>query len=169
MSDEKVVGFGRVFLKLHFPSLRSSKSFSLRAGADLLFRKRKGVNQKQVWEVQKKNGILRSDLFRNIFDFIIVALSVVETMVDWWAQSISSSPDGSNSFRVMRALRLARTLRGVRIIRLFRYFSVARILRGGRFLHREVWEVVCGWFNVVGIFRDSFWVVVRFATSGQEV
>ncbi|CAK9076732.1 unnamed protein product [Durusdinium trenchii] len=60
----------------------------------------------------------------NVFDFTIVTLSVVETMVDWWAQSISSSADGSNSFRVMRALRLVRTLRGFRIIRLFRYFSV---------------------------------------------
>lgn len=62
----------------------------------------------------------------NVFDFTIVTLSVVETMVDWWAQSISSSADGSNSFRVMRALRLVRTLRGFRIIRLFRYFSALR-------------------------------------------
>eukprot|EP00438_Fugacium_kawagutii_P027544 Skav222828 [mRNA] locus=scaffold4760:92118:98464:+ [translate_table: standard] len=61
----------------------------------------------------------------NAFDFVIVSLSVIETIVDWWAQTMSSSADGSNSFRIMRALRLARTLRGIRIIRLFRYFSVA--------------------------------------------
>ena len=59
----------------------------------------------------------------NIFDFVIVSISVAETVVDYAAQSLSATADGSGSFRVMRALRLARTLRGVRIIRLFRYFS----------------------------------------------
>lgn len=62
----------------------------------------------------------------NTFDFVIVSLSVMETVIDFWAQTMSSSADGSNSFRIMRALRLARTLRGVRIIRVFRYFSALR-------------------------------------------
>eukprot|EP00434_Breviolum_minutum_P037604 symbB.v1.2.033349.t1/scaffold4132.1/size44191/2 len=62
----------------------------------------------------------------NIFDFVIVSISVAETVVDYAAQSLSATADGSGSFRVMRALRLARTLRGVRIIRLFRYFSALR-------------------------------------------
>eukprot|EP00438_Fugacium_kawagutii_P027541 Skav222825 [mRNA] locus=scaffold4760:49758:56909:+ [translate_table: standard] len=61
----------------------------------------------------------------NIFDFCIVSISVVESMVDLVAQSISAA-GGSGSFRAMRALRLARTLRGVRIIRVFRYFSALR-------------------------------------------
>eukprot|EP00913_Durusdinium_trenchii_P002478 g2290.t1 len=61
----------------------------------------------------------------NIFDFVIVSISVAETLVDYMAATISAA-DGSNSFRVMRALRLARTLRGVRIIRVFRYFSALR-------------------------------------------
>lgn len=47
----------------------------------------------------------------NGFDFVIVSLSVAETVIDWLAQTMSSSADGSNSFRIMRALRLARTLR----------------------------------------------------------
>jgi len=62
----------------------------------------------------------------NIFDFVIVSISVAETVVDYAAQSLSATADASGSFRVMRALRLARTLRGVRIIRLFRYFSALR-------------------------------------------
>lgn len=62
----------------------------------------------------------------NGFDFVIVSLSVAETVIDWLAQTMSSSADGSNSFRIMRALRLARTLRGVRLIRVFRYFSALR-------------------------------------------
>ena len=37
---------------------------------------------------------------------------------------MDTSADGGNSFRVVKTLRLARTLRGVRVIRLFRYFSV---------------------------------------------
>ena len=65
------------------------------------------------------------DALWNIFDFTIVSISVAETVVDYVGQSLSSTADGSGSFRVMRALRLARTLRGVRIIRLFRYFSEA--------------------------------------------
>jgi len=62
------------------------------------------------------------DALWNAFDFVIVAIAVAEAVVDLAVQSIFAA-DGSNSFRVMRALRLARTLRGVRIIRLFRYFS----------------------------------------------
>ncbi|CAK9076731.1 unnamed protein product [Durusdinium trenchii] len=62
----------------------------------------------------------------NIFDFFIVSFSVVETALDWWVQTMATSADGSNSFRVVKTLRLARTLRGVRIIRLFRYFSALR-------------------------------------------
>ena len=62
------------------------------------------------------------DALWNAVDFVIVAIAVAEAVVDLAVQSIFAA-DGSNSFRVMRALRLARTLRGVRIIRLFRYFS----------------------------------------------
>lgn len=77
--------------------------------------------------VQGKKDLIRKigakEALWNIFDFVIVSISVAETVVDYAAQSLSATADGSGSFRVMRALRLARTLRGVRIIRLFRYFS----------------------------------------------
>eukprot|EP00913_Durusdinium_trenchii_P020815 g19554.t1 len=50
------------------------------------------------------------------------------TALDWWVQTMDTSADGGNSFRVVKTLRLARTLRGVRVIRLFRYFSALRAL-----------------------------------------
>lgn len=65
------------------------------------------------------------DWIWNAFDFGIVSISVAETIIDYWAQMMTST-GSSNSFRVMRSLRLVRTLRGLRIIRLFRYFSALR-------------------------------------------
>lgn len=60
----------------------------------------------------------------NIFDFVIVVISLAETAVDLWAKAAAT--DGSSSIRLVRALRLARTLRSVRVIRLFRFFSPLR-------------------------------------------
>lgn len=65
------------------------------------------------------------DWIWNAFDFGIVSISVTETIIDYWAQTMTTN-GSSSSFRVMRSLRLVRTLRGLRIIRLFRYFSALR-------------------------------------------
>ena len=75
----------------------------------------------------------------NIFDVAVVSLSVVEMIIDWWATALST--EGSNGFRVMRGLRLARTLRGVRIIRVFRYFSATWRLAMGSKEGREKVEI----------------------------
>lgn len=61
----------------------------------------------------------------NAFDFLIVGLSVAETCLDYFSQAVFSD-GGGGSVRVMRALRLARTLRGVRLFRLLRYFAALR-------------------------------------------
>ncbi|CAE7466726.1 cac, partial [Symbiodinium pilosum] len=59
----------------------------------------------------------------NIFDFFIVAVSVSESLVSYWAQAASDEPaeaDGSNAQQLFASLlRLARALRGVRVVRLF--------------------------------------------------
>ena len=67
-----------------------------------------------------------SDWCWNVFDFVIVSLSVAETLLDLLARSAMAH--GASAVRVLRTLRLARILRGVRITRLFRYFSALRSL-----------------------------------------
>ena len=64
----------------------------------------------------------------NIFDLVIILLSVMETVLDFWAASQSSSQVELSHLRVMRFMRLARTLRGIRVIRLLRYVSALRTL-----------------------------------------
>ncbi|CAE7244991.1 scn4ab [Symbiodinium sp. CCMP2592] len=64
----------------------------------------------------------------NIFDSCIIAVSVVETLIDIWAQMMAHSMATSTHLRLMRSLRLARALRGVRVVRLFRYVSALRTL-----------------------------------------
>ncbi|CAE7604158.1 scn4ab [Symbiodinium sp. CCMP2456] len=64
----------------------------------------------------------------NIFDSCIIAVSVVDTNVDIWAQMMAHSMATSTHLRLMRSLRLARALRGVRVVRLFRYVSALRTL-----------------------------------------
>ena len=65
---------------------------------------------------------------RNIFDFVIVALSAVETALDLFAKTIASEMFGSDALSVVRTLRLARALRGFRAFRLVRHFSALRAL-----------------------------------------
>ncbi|CAJ1347136.1 unnamed protein product [Effrenium voratum] len=62
----------------------------------------------------------------NIFDFFIVALSSVETLIDLWASSLTQVD--LSQLRVMRFVRLARTLRGIRVMRLLRYVTALRTL-----------------------------------------
>eukprot|EP00439_Symbiodinium_sp_Y106_P016348 s6742_g2.t1 len=64
----------------------------------------------------------------NIFDFFIVTVSALETVLDLWARSLVSSIWGSDAFSVVRTMRLARALRGMRFLRVFRYFSALRVL-----------------------------------------
>ena len=65
---------------------------------------------------------------RNIFDFVIVALSAMETALDLFATTIASEMFGSDALSVVRTLRLARALRGFRAFRLVRHFSALRAL-----------------------------------------
>lgn len=84
----------------------------------------------------------------NIMDAIIIAVSLVETGIDIWAQTAASNKCGrihisslvqmmsadsgsvtnSSQLRLVRSIRLARALRGVRVVRLFRYVSALRTL-----------------------------------------
>lgn len=71
------------------------------------------------------------DRWWNLFDLLIVLLSVLEIVADLIAQSLS---DGNGQFmdishlRVMRFARLVRALRGIRVIRLLRYISGLRTI-----------------------------------------
>lgn len=71
---------------------------------------------------------------------------VGEVVIAWWASSLLEFQNyGSNTIRVLRALRLARIFRGVRITRLFRYFSAPRRNhRGGG--SRVLASLVRRWF-----------------------
>ena len=64
----------------------------------------------------------------NAFDGLIITVSVFETTIDIWAQSMSADVANSSHLRVIRTIRLARALRGVRVVRLFRYVSALRTL-----------------------------------------
>lgn len=64
----------------------------------------------------------------NVFDALIITVSVFETVIDIWAQSMFADVANSSHLRVVRTIRLARALRGVRVVRLFRYVSALRTL-----------------------------------------
>ncbi|CAJ1355200.1 unnamed protein product [Effrenium voratum] len=70
------------------------------------------------------------DSFWNTLDFGVIAASVLETAVELWDLSLSSSQAGSSTghLRIMRTMRLVRALRGIRVIRLLRYVSALRTL-----------------------------------------
>jgi len=58
----------------------------------------------------------------NLFDFVIICLSVFETVLQLWAPGLISQ------MRYMRFMRLARALRGMRVVKLLRYVSALRTL-----------------------------------------
>lgn len=62
------------------------------------------------------------DKWWNVFDFAIVTLSALETLVQLWAPGLLAE------MRYMRFLRLARALRGMRVVKLLRYVSALRTL-----------------------------------------
>jgi len=65
----------------------------------------------------------------NIFDFVIVGLSLLETAMEFLTQAFFDAGEmNSSHLRVMRFARLARALRGVRVIRLLRYISSLRTI-----------------------------------------
>ena len=63
----------------------------------------------------------------NIFDSLIVSLSVVDLVVDALASLMSASLD-TGHLRFMRSIRIARAIRGIRVVRLFRYVTALRTL-----------------------------------------
>ena len=66
---------------------------------------------------------------RNWFDLMIICLSIMEAMIDFWVGVTASSQGVSpQHLRFVRTVRLARALRGVRVMRLLRYVSALRTL-----------------------------------------
>ena len=63
----------------------------------------------------------------NIFDALIVSLSVVDLVVDALASLMSASLD-TGHLRFMRSIRIARAVRGIRVVRIFRYITALRTL-----------------------------------------
>mmetsp|Transcript_5126 Transcript_5126/g.8612 ORF Transcript_5126/g.8612 Transcript_5126/m.8612 type:complete len:570 (+) Transcript_5126:43-1752(+) len=63
----------------------------------------------------------------NIFDSLIVSLSVVDLVVDALASLMSASLD-TGHLRFMRSIRIARAVRGIRVVRIFRYITALRTL-----------------------------------------
>lgn len=64
----------------------------------------------------------------NLFDLLIIIVSVLETILDFWATSESSQHVSASQLRFVRTVRLARALRGIRVMRLLRYVSALRTL-----------------------------------------
>eukprot|EP00435_Cladocopium_sp_Y103_P026669 s1004_g6.t1 len=64
----------------------------------------------------------------NVFDFSIVAISVMDVILDYWSKSITNVIGGQFDMRVWRALRFIRAVRSVRIMRIFRYVAALRTL-----------------------------------------
>jgi len=64
----------------------------------------------------------------NIFDFIVVLVSVVECGVDFWTQSLQEESASTSQVRILRTVRLIRVARSIRLVRLFRYVVALRTL-----------------------------------------
>jgi len=78
-----------------------------------------------------RNFFLGPERSWNIFDFTIIAWSVLETSIELWAFSVSSDPAAqvsASQLRFVRTMRLVRAFRGVRVVRLLRYVSALRTL-----------------------------------------
>lgn len=64
----------------------------------------------------------------NLFDLVIIMVSLLETILDFWASSESNQSVNASQLRFVRTVRLARALRGIRVMRLLRYVSALRTL-----------------------------------------
>mmetsp|Transcript_50037 Transcript_50037/g.119525 ORF Transcript_50037/g.119525 Transcript_50037/m.119525 type:complete len:626 (-) Transcript_50037:162-2039(-) len=69
-----------------------------------------------------------SERWWNLFDMLIVGLSLMETLIEVMASMMAVSQMDSSHLRVMRFARLARALRGVRVIKLLRYIGALRTI-----------------------------------------
>lgn len=70
--------------------------------------------------------------WRNLFDLLIIVLSLLETVLDLWAAAEAANSGNQalspSQLRFARSIRLARALRGIRVMRLLRYVSALRTL-----------------------------------------
>jgi len=64
----------------------------------------------------------------NVFDFVIITLSVVETVFELLTFTSMRAFSDSSYLRSIRIIRVARALRGVRVIRLIHYIGALRTL-----------------------------------------
>eukprot|EP00434_Breviolum_minutum_P020663 symbB.v1.2.018219.t1/scaffold1372.1/size122781/4 len=63
----------------------------------------------------------------NVFDFLIIAVSVVDVLVDILATTMSTDVN-TGHLRLIRSIRLARALRSIRMVWLFQYVGALRTL-----------------------------------------
>lgn len=77
-----------------------------------------------------KNFFCGPDRSWNIFDFSIIAWSVLETSIELWALTVATpeAQVSASHLRFVRTMRLVRAFRGVRVVRLLRYVSALRTL-----------------------------------------
>eukprot|EP00913_Durusdinium_trenchii_P016108 g15141.t1 len=63
----------------------------------------------------------------NVFDFVVITVSVADVALDYMAVWLSPSVN-TGQLRLVRSIRLARALRGIRIVWLFEYVGALRTL-----------------------------------------
>ncbi|CAK9007187.1 unnamed protein product [Durusdinium trenchii] len=63
----------------------------------------------------------------NVFDFVVITVSVADVALDYMAVWLSPSVN-AGQLRLVRSIRLARALRGIRIVWLFEYVGALRTL-----------------------------------------
>ncbi|CAK9080856.1 unnamed protein product [Durusdinium trenchii] len=77
----------------------------------------------------------------NLFDLLIIVLSLLETVLDLWAAAEAANSGNQalspSQLRFARSIRLARALRGIRVMRLLRYVSALRTLVTGQPISRN--------------------------------
>eukprot|EP00427_Karlodinium_veneficum_P027195 CAMPEP_0169200838 /NCGR_PEP_ID=MMETSP1016-20121227/10086_1 /TAXON_ID=342587 /ORGANISM="Karlodinium micrum, Strain CCMP2283" /LENGTH=644 /DNA_ID=CAMNT_0009277721 /DNA_START=145 /DNA_END=2078 /DNA_ORIENTATION=+ len=73
-----------------------------------------------------KREFFTIDLAWNIFDVVIVSVSVIEVLFQLFVSDGES--DGTQGFSALRILRILRIVRVVRVIRIFRFFSELRLM-----------------------------------------
>eukprot|EP00913_Durusdinium_trenchii_P030867 g28909.t1 len=63
----------------------------------------------------------------NIFDFVVIAVSVVDVVLDFWARMLSPNMS-TGQLRLLRSIRFARALRSIRVVSLFWTLALLIIL-----------------------------------------
>merc|ERR1719428_1407700 len=67
---------------------------------------------------QRAGFILSLDLRWNIFDLVLVLLSILQ-LIGNFVTFGEGGPDGQNSLRILRMLRMVRVIRVIRLLRIF--------------------------------------------------